>query len=335
MPNPVAYNSSTTPTGTFKRSSITYGLSGSNYGANSPGGLTYYNSLPTSSAWVIVSDSYTLGLSTQGNAKPVMWSTGSASTGSLIRLINGLPSMTSSFTDYYSAVNWLQSTNKYFLSNNGYENIVTDGLVLNLDVGWWNSYPGTGNTIYDLSGNANHGTLYNGVGYSTNSGGVLTFDGIDDWVNTNGPNLTSSNYTVIGAARYTGTSPHARMINAQYTGVNGSNWLIGHWNGTTLNYYAEGWVTPAGNGPDDTNWRIYSATGDIAGDSYSMYVNNALYVGPNSNGSFGPLRFAIGGYNAGSEASQGEFSFLLAYNRVLSANEILQNYNVYKSRFGL
>ena len=45
--------------------------------------------------------------------------------------------------------------------------IVTDGLVLMLDAGNDKSYPGTGTTWYDLSGNGNSGTLVNGVGYST------------------------------------------------------------------------------------------------------------------------------------------------------------------------
>jgi hypothetical protein len=55
MPNPLAYNSSTTPTGTFKRSNISYGLMPTNYGVGY-GGLSWYNSLDTTSKYVIVSD---------------------------------------------------------------------------------------------------------------------------------------------------------------------------------------------------------------------------------------------------------------------------------------
>jgi hypothetical protein len=211
--------------------------------------------------------------------------------------------------------------------------ITTSGLVLCLDASDKLSYPGSGTTIYDLSGNGNHGTLYNGVGYSTNSGGVLTFDGVDDWVVTSGPNLISTNYTVMGAARYSG-GVNQRMITAPYS-INSNNWLMGHWSNSTENYFAEGWVSSVQAGVSDTSWRIYSVNGNIAGDSYALYVNNSLNAGPNSNGSAGPNRFSISGYGVGQEQSQGEFSFLLAYNRILSADEMTQNYNAYKSRFGL
>ena len=62
--------------------------------------------------------------------------------------------------------------------------IVTDGLVLNLDAGNPQSYPGSGTTWTDLSGNGNNGTLLNGVGYDSDNGGSLVFDGSNDYVTT-------------------------------------------------------------------------------------------------------------------------------------------------------
>jgi hypothetical protein len=61
------------------------------------------------------------------------------------------------------------------------EKIIQDGLVLNLDAGASSSYPGSGTTWTDLSGNGNNGTLENGVGYTSSNGGSLTFDGGDDY----------------------------------------------------------------------------------------------------------------------------------------------------------
>lgn len=58
--------------------------------------------------------------------------------------------------------------------------IVTDGLVLCLDAANPKSYPGSGTVWSDLSGNGNNGTLVNGVGYNSNNGGYLTFDGSND-----------------------------------------------------------------------------------------------------------------------------------------------------------
>lgn len=223
------------------------------------------------------------------------------------------------------------------MSYNTFIPIVTDGLIIYIDVANPKSYPGSGTTIYDLSGNNNHGTLYNGVGYSQSNGGVLTFDGVNDYIGTVGPDLSSNNYTVIGASRYSG-GIRKRVISSWY-GLNFSNWLLGHWENSTENYFAEGFVSSLYAGPSDTNWRIYAGTGDITGDLYSFYVNGLLNAGPNGSGSGGPNSFAIGSYGigpsnpSGGEWSTGEFSFLMAYNRVLTPEEILQNYNATKWRF--
>jgi hypothetical protein len=207
---------------------------------------------------------------------------------------------------------------------------VTNGLLLYWDAGNLDSYPGTGTTIYDLSGNGNNGNVVNGVGYNQTNGGVLTFDGVDDLVYSSTPNLAVTNNTVMGAARYSGGT-RGRMINAT-----SNNWLIGCWNNSTENYYAEGWVSPVQNGANDTNWRIVTALGDVGADSYASYTNNILTGGPNNVGSQGPACITVCkiGYT-NSEYSTGQFSFVLMYNRILTAAEMTQNYNYFKGRFGL
>ena len=209
---------------------------------------------------------------------------------------------------------------------------VTNGLLLYWDAGNLDSYPGTGTTIYDLSGNGNNGTLYNGVGYNQTNGGVLTFDGVDDIVYLSSAyslDLRSTNNTVMGAARYSG-GVRGRMINSTV-----NNWLMGHWNNSTENYYAEGWVSAVQAGVSDTNWRIYSALGDVSGDIYSLYVNNSLSAGPSNGGTAGPWGISVGAQGFGSEFSTGQFSFVLVYNRVLTVAEMTQNYNFFKGRLGL
>ena len=61
--------------------------------------------------------------------------------------------------------------------------ISLNGLVLCLDAANPKSYPGSGTTWTDLSGNGNNGTLVNGVGYSSDNLGSLVFDGANDYVN--------------------------------------------------------------------------------------------------------------------------------------------------------
>ena len=189
--------------------------------------------------------------------------------------------------------------------------IIRDGLIMHWDPADKNSYPGSGTTIYDISGNGYHGTLYNGVGYSTANGGVLVFDGSNDYVQ-GGPNMTSTNYTVFGAARY--VSIGGRVISSA------NNWLLGHWAGYTNDHYAEGWVYQPMS-ISNTNWAIYTGTGNISGDSYGFYMNNVL-LAQNNGGSAGPNGIVLGCYGPGYEFSNSQVSFVLIYNRVLSSSEL-------------
>jgi len=61
-------------------------------------------------------------------------------------------------------------------------NIVTDSLVLCLDAANPRSYPGSGTTWYDLSGNGHNGTLVNGVGFNSGERGSMIFDGTNDYI---------------------------------------------------------------------------------------------------------------------------------------------------------
>ena len=205
--------------------------------------------------------------------------------------------------------------------------ISLNGLVLCLDAANRKSYPTTGTTWYNLIPGGVNGTLVNGPTYSSANGGVIALDGINDYIDV--PiNLTNTNYTIMGAARYVVAA--GRTFSAK-----NNNWLMGHWNASTENHYAEGWVSGVQSGPSDTNWRIYAATGNYSGDSWTHYVNGVLNAGPNNGGSNGPNGFAIGSLAGISEFSNSHISNLVVYNRILSTSEIQQNYNALKSRYGL
>ena len=70
--------------------------------------------------------------------------------------------------------------------------IVQQGLVLNLDAGNPYSYAGAGTTWYDVSTSNNNSTLTNGPTYSSDSGGGIVFDGVDDYVNLNSGNAINN-----------------------------------------------------------------------------------------------------------------------------------------------
>lgn len=188
-------------------------------------------------------------------------------------------------------------------------------------------------TWTDLTGNGYNATLSNTYFVSSESGGVFETQGVSgSYISQSTLNLSSTNYTVITATRYAAASPRGRMLNGR-----SNNWLLGNWGGTTENYYAEGWVSAVSAGTADTTWRILAGTGHITGDAYSMYINGTNNISNSTGGSQGPNGFVVGivGYDLATELSLGRCSFVMAYNRVLSATEINQNFNALRGRFGI
>jgi hypothetical protein len=204
-----------------------------------------------------------------------------------------------------------------------------DGLVLYLDAADINSYPGSGTAWYDLSGNGLNGTLVNGVTYNSGiAGGVLVTNGSNQYITVPCGNLSSTNYTVIGAAKYA-------VVGGRIFSAESNNWLLGWWGSSTENYYAEGWVTPVQNGPQNTSFKIMAGTGNISEDQYIVYVNSVATYS-NQSGSQGPYNLSLGRYAPGnSEYSNAYISYLLVYNRVLNPYEIAEVYQATRGRFGI
>jgi hypothetical protein len=205
--------------------------------------------------------------------------------------------------------------------------IITDGLILYWDMANPKSYTNGSSTVYDISGNSRHGTASN-ITYSSNFKGVISTSGTSTsniTLSNSSLSLISSNHTVICATRYIGQVSNSRILTAY------NNWLLGHWSSGSTRYYAGAFINSTNT--FDLNWRIYAGTGDIANDIWNFYINGIL-LDSNNLGSYGPDGIKIGGYIS-SENSDGQFSFLQIYNRVLTSSEILQNYNALKGRFNL
>jgi len=205
------------------------------------------------------------------------------------------------------------------------EPIVQSGLVLNLDAGNIESYSGNGTTWYDLSGNGNHMTLTGSPSYLNNNGGVLSFNGSNQYGELSGLNYSSTTFTIIAASRYSGAT-RGRVISSI-----SNNWLFGHWGNGSEEYYAGGWIFQGS--PNDTNWRIYAATENHSADQRSFYVNNTARVTNSTAGSAGFNGLSVGRSGVYGEYSTCEVSFIQVYDRILTANELTQNYNALKGRY--
>lgn len=221
--------------------------------------------------------------------------------------------------------------------------IVTDGLVLCLDAGNTKSYPGSGTTWTDLSGNGNNGTLVNGVGFDGGNGGALTFDGVNDYVNcgnssvfnqSGGKSFTITCWALFNSA----TQNHNPIFNKaatngtwEYTlGLNisrGVSWLTSS-NGTS-------WV---GRGVGETislsTWYYYSVGYDFTNQVSFASINGKTIFTSSQTGIYnGSRAFEIGRHNDPTTTMNGRISNLNFYNKALTAAEVQQNYNATKSRF--
>jgi hypothetical protein len=214
--------------------------------------------------------------------------------------------------------------------SHGIKRIVTDGLVLALDAANPKSYPGTGTTWFDMSGQGNNGTMNSVTHLPLESHGVMQTSGVNTSYISVPINLSASNFTVIAISRYTpGATIKGRIISGS-----SNNWLLGHHLGTSPDYYALGWVLNSVTTDESENWHMYSGSGDIAGNKYSLYVDETALVTDSTLGTAGPNNFNIGKY-VSSEFSQCQVSSLIAYNRVLTAAEINQNFEATRARFGI
>lgn len=204
--------------------------------------------------------------------------------------------------------------------------IDTNGLVAFYDAVNKNSYPGSGFTWYDISGNGHHISLGSSVSFvSAESKGVLNFpEDANGYGRNSSLNLSASNNTVITFSRKNSVSNDGRVVTAQF-----NNWLLGHHDTSYGDYFAEGWIVNPST-QSDTVWRMFTGTGNIGADIWQLYINDQL-TNSSSAGSQGP-----NGWNLNSQYDQysnAQIALLIAYNRVLSATEITKIYNSFRGRF--
>ena len=179
-------------------------------------------------------------------------------------------------------------------------------------------------TWTDISGNGNSATLVASPAYNN---GVMNFNGTTQYA-YNTMNLSTGTSTIIAGARYSGATRN-RVIGS-ITG----NYLLGYYSNGSNYYFSNGWVLQ-GAVASDLLWRIYAGTSDVTADVYNFY-NGATLLASNNGGTGGVNGLQIGGgYNTTTELSTCEVSFVLAYNRVLTAEEVSQVFNAYRGRFGI
>jgi hypothetical protein len=224
--------------------------------------------------------------------------------------------------------------------------IVMDGLIFNIDAGNIRSYSGSGITVNGLVSGIG-GTLVGGVGFTTTNQGSFVFDGTNDYIRIEMVPILrpTSQITVELWANLTNASVNQHFIALQYGGLTENSYVM---------YYIPPYVrTIIGNGSQNMisylasltagSWYYLVQTYD--GSNQRLYINgnfaasnpctgNILYNSQNDNLLIGSDYYT--GYSQGLNAFlNGKLTSTKIYNRALSQQEILQNYNATKGRYGL
>jgi hypothetical protein len=224
--------------------------------------------------------------------------------------------------------------------------IVTDGLVLALDAADKNSYPGSGTTWTDLSQFNNTGSLINTPTFDTSNGGNFQFATNDYVILPENSALNNQTISIELWFKTNATSQNGMIfekgqLNAQYNLFQEGSSLFWRQRLTTtavlnLSITTSTYIST-------TKWTHLVAT-FVSGD-IRLYVNGVL---ANSGTSTGTIATDLNGISIGTWGGfttrpadgrgyyfNGSIAVLKAYSKVLSQNEILQNYNAQKSRFNL
>jgi len=223
--------------------------------------------------------------------------------------------------------------------------IVTNGLVLNLDAGDVNSYSGSGDTWFDLSGNGNNGTLVNMDG-SNYSGGALSFDGSDEYVQIIGnASNTPSSMTLFCFIYPTNTRPE-EIIAAQDNGL-GYRFMTRVYEnetGTLWGFKPTGDVNIVPPPPELVEYKGTTALRNNTWYCLAItYTTSNLVLYLNGNAELNqsnPYALTHGGnirlgdgIGSAQRHLQGNLPIFMMYNRALTAAEIQQNFLALKDRF--
>jgi hypothetical protein len=224
-------------------------------------------------------------------------------------------------------------------------NMVTNGLVLALDAGNTKSYV-SGSTIwYDKSGNGNNGTLTNGPTFNSANGGSIVFDGVDDYYSS--PDASSLDFsTAMSICMWVNRSGNGSQIeeillHKESGGAPAGGYQLWIERATLKSVFR---IRNSSNTSD-----TLTSTGSITTGQWAFLTstydgsNIVLYRNGINDGSktttINPIGnvtnvLSIGGVATNTSYNwNGNISSVQLYNRALSSQEVLQNYNALKSRY--
>jgi len=216
-------------------------------------------------------------------------------------------------------------------------NIVRDGLVLLLDAANTKSYPGSGTTWKDLSNNNNNATLVNSPTYSD---GNLTFNGSTQYAQANSitDEIISGDFTLMALIKG-GAQDHKSILSFNTnSGGNRQLWMVRN---AGMGVYDGGTWNIGSIDVDDDQWHHVMFTYDYSSKNAKTYTDGVndldittttqINVQSSDTANIG-MEFDGG---TATDHFNGSIPMVYVYNRVLSQNEVIQNFEAFKTRFGL
>ena len=247
---------------------------------------------------------------------------------------------------------------------NGNSSIVTDKLHYYMDPGNKQSYIGSGTSAGSTVGIVPMGTLGASNVFSSDNGGIFNFDGASDYLQvasdgaTTGFNVLTYTICVWSKPTNTGETFYDTFFSYDFTAHSPPYYGI-HFRGYPTNsgttaqrgklilaYNSGGsWLgfdslLLAGDTSTfvSTSWNMYSATFENSGgaNTVKLYKNGTL-LGSQTKTQSAPTYYNqevwLGKANFSTGQYDGGYGPLMFYQKVLSLEEITQNYNALKHRF--
>ena len=254
---------------------------------------------------------------------------------------------TNSFISSYQAYNRVLSSTEILQNYNAHasrfaytENIVSSGLTLNLDTGNQLSYT-SGTAITDLSTSANNGSLVNGpVLVGTGTSASLSFDGVNDNITVAHSSGTAPGNSLTFGVMFKSSSVSGTIMvmgkqsagsgAVSYGVVIQSNRLYSRISNGTTEYNA--------SMPFSNTSTFNYAVGTYDGSTLKLYHNGLLVDSTSVSISItysASYPLYIGSYGGTLFPMRGLINSVQLYNRALTANEIKQNFDTFKTRFDL
>jgi hypothetical protein len=215
--------------------------------------------------------------------------------------------------------------------------IVTDGLVLALDAGNTKSYPGSGTAWTDLTGRGNNGTLTDGPTYSSADGGSIVFDGSNDYVQCTGSLTVTAATFVTWIKRNGNQGTYDGILFSRGTNITGMAYYTSNQLGYTWNNDINTYTWSSGLTVPDLTWcMIAVSVTSTAATAYlcqTSGITSATNIVNHSSSVLNDIKLAQDDF--GGRFFNGNISIAMIYNKALTADEIRQNFNATRARYGI